>query len=66
VLTSDPQLVHLPVHTSWLNHVFFSIVRRKVLSPNDFYDLADVEDRLVAFRGRYSFTARPFRWNYTR
>jgi transposase len=61
-------LVHLPTHASWLNHVeiFFSIVQRKVLTPNDFYDLADVEDRLMAFQDRYNFTARPFNWAYTR
>jgi transposase len=61
-------LVHLPTHASWLNHVeiFFSIVQRKVLTPNDFYDLADVEDRLLAFQNRYNFTAQPFNWRYTR
>jgi hypothetical protein len=41
-------------------------VQRKILTPNDFYNLADVEDRLMAFQDRYNFTARPFRWNYTR
>lgn len=62
------RLVHLPTHASWLNHVeiFFSIVQRKVLTPNDFYDLADIEDRLLAFQDRYNFTARPFNWRYTR
>ena len=62
------QLVHLPVHASWLNQIeiYFSIVQRKVVTPNDFYDLADVEDRLMAFQSRYNFTARPFRWSYTR
>jgi hypothetical protein len=57
--------VHLPTHASWLNHVeiFFSIVQRKVVTPNDFYDLADVEDRLLAFQDRYNFT---FNWSYTR
>ena len=62
------RLVHLPTHASWLNHVeiFFSIVQRKVVTPNDFYDLADVEDRLLAFQNRYNFTARPFNWSYTR
>jgi hypothetical protein len=61
-------LVHLPVHASWLNHVeiYFSVVQRKVLTPNDFYDLADVEDRLLAFQDRYNFTARSFNWRYTR
>ena len=31
-------LVHLPVHASWLNQVeiYFSIIQRKVLEPNDF------------------------------
>jgi hypothetical protein len=34
-------LVHTPVHASWLNHVeiYFSIIQRKVLTPNDFADL---------------------------
>ena len=61
-------LIHLPVHASWLNHVeiYFSVVQRKVLTPNDFYDLTDVTDRLMAFQDRYNFTARPFNWRYTR
>ena len=38
-------LVHLPTHASWLNQIeiYFSIVQRKVLTPNDFPDLAAVE-----------------------
>jgi hypothetical protein len=30
--------VHTPVHASWLNQVeiYFSIIQRKVLTPNDF------------------------------
>ena len=33
-------LVHAPIHASWLNQVeiYFSIVQRKVLTPNDFPD----------------------------
>ncbi|MGI5430803.1 IS630 family transposase [Streptomyces sp. CA-179760] len=44
-------LVHTPVHASWLNQVeiFFSVVQRKVVSPNDFTDLAQVVDRLRAW-----------------
>ena len=36
-------LVHLPVHASWLNQIeiYYSIVQRKLLEPNDFDDLAD-------------------------
>ena len=41
-------LVHTPVHASWLNQVeiYFSIIQRKVLTPNDFASLEEVEQRL--------------------
>ena len=44
-------LVHGPVHASWLNQIeiYFSTVQRKVLTPNDFDSLADVENRLLRF-----------------
>ena len=37
--------VHGPVHASWLNQIeiYFSIIQRKVLTPNDFPSLAAVE-----------------------
>jgi len=61
-------LVYLPTHASWLNQIeiFFSIVQRKVLTPNDFPDLAAVEARLLAFEARYNDTAVPFHWRFTR
>ena len=61
-------LVHLPTHASWLNQVerYFSIVQRKVLTPNDFADLAAVEQRLLAFEALYNDTAVPFHWRVTR
>jgi len=60
-------LVHLPVPASWLNQIaiFFSIVQRKVLTPNDFPDLAAVERRLLAFETLYNDTAVPFHWRFT-
>jgi hypothetical protein len=36
-----------------------------VVTPNDFYDLADVENRLKAFQNLYNLAARPFSWKYT-
>ena len=62
------RLVHLPVHASWLNQIeiYFSVVQRKVLAPNDFTDLAEVEARLLAFQRRYEQTAAPFDWRYTK
>lgn len=61
-------LVHLPVHASWLNQVeiYFSIVQRKAISPNDFRDLDDLAARVLAFQDRYNTTASPFDWTYTR
>jgi hypothetical protein len=60
-------LVHTPVHASWVNQieVFFSIVQRKVVSPNDFTDLDQVRDRLRGFEDRYNATAQPFQWKFT-
>lgn len=40
--------------------IFFSVVQRKVVAPNDFTDLAQVGDRLRAFEDRYNARARPF------
>lgn len=62
------RLVHTPVHASWLNQceIYFSVVQRKVVTPNDFYDLADVENRLIAFQNLYNLAARPFNWKYTK
>ena len=61
-------LVHLPTHASWLNQIeiYFSLVQCKVLTPNDFPDLAAVEQRLLAFETLYNDTARPFDWRFTR
>jgi hypothetical protein len=62
------RLIHLPVHASWLNQIeiYFSVVQRKVLTPNDFTDLAELEARLLAFQHRYEQTAMPFDWHFTR
>ena len=61
------RLIHTPVHASWLNQceIYFSVVQRKVVTPNDFYDLADVENRLTAFQDLYNAVAKPFNWKYT-
>jgi transposase len=60
-------MVHTPVHASWLNQIeiYFSIIQRKALSPNDFTDLDAIIDRLNSFENRYNQTARPFKWKFT-
>ncbi|MEV6324918.1 IS630 family transposase [Nocardia sp. NPDC051787] len=64
----NAHMVHLPVHASWLNQVevYFSVVQRKALCPDDFTDLDDVSNRLLAFQDHYNATARPFDWTFTR
>jgi hypothetical protein len=61
-------LVHAPVHASWLNQIeiYFSIVQRKVLTPNDFPSLKALHERLLAFQKHYESIATPFQWKFTR
>lgn len=60
--------VHLPIHASWLNQIeiYFSIVTRKVLTPNDLSSLAKAEDRIFSFQDRYQEIAEPFQWKFTK
>jgi transposase len=64
----NAHLIHLPVHASWLDQaeIYFSVVQRKVVNPNDFTDLAQIRDRLAAFEIRYNAIAGPFNWKFTR
>jgi hypothetical protein len=61
-------LVHSPVHASWLNQIeiYFSIVQRKVLTPNDFASLHAVAERLYGFERHYERIGKPFEWKFTR
>jgi hypothetical protein len=61
-------LIHGPVHASWLNQIeiYFSIVQRKVVTPNDFGSLAAVQERLLACQRYCEALARPFGWTFTR
>jgi len=60
--------VHTPVYASWLNQfeIYFSVVQRKALSPNDFPDLATVEQRLMDFQTYYKQIAKPGKWKFTK
>ena len=62
------RLIHLPLHASWLNQVeiYFAIVQRKVLTPNDFTNSGEIEARVLAFQARYEQAAQPFEWKFTR
>jgi transposase len=64
----NAQLIHLPTHASWLNQaeIYFSVVQRKALTPNDFTSLDQIRERLTAFEVRYNAIATPFSWKFTR
>jgi hypothetical protein len=68
--TAFPNLVplHSPVHASWLNQmeIYFSIVQRKVLTPNDFLSLDEARERLLRFQEYYQSVFTPFQWKFNR
>lgn len=61
-------VVHTPIHASWLNQaeIYFSVVQRKALQPNDFADVNALQHHLLAFGRHYERIATPFEWKFTR
>src|SRR3954467_15862612 len=61
-------VVHGVSRASWLNQVeiYFSIIQRKVLTPNDFASLDQVERRLRMYGGLSNGEPRPFDWKFDR
>lgn len=61
-------LVHTPVHASWLNQVeiYFSVIQRKVLTPNDFADLEALRLRLALYEELSNRNPVPFQWKFDR
>ncbi|HUZ82519.1 MAG TPA: IS630 family transposase [Gaiellaceae bacterium] len=62
------RLIHLPIHASWLNQIelYFSVVQRKALTPNNFATLDALAERLLGFGDHYRQVAKPFEWTFTR
>ncbi len=62
------RLIHPPIHASWLNQVeiYFCVVQRKVVGPNDFHPLTEVESRLLDFQQQYEQIATTFEWRFTK
>lgn len=61
------QAVWLPKYASWLDQIeiWFSIVQRKLLTPNDFPNLETLQQRLLDFIAHYNRSAKPINWSYT-
>ena len=54
-------LVHLPIHASWLNQIeiYFSILQRKALTPDDFSTLDAAAQRILGFQDHYQQSRNP-------
>jgi hypothetical protein len=49
-MAEDRSGSHAPIHASWLNQieVYFSVLQRKLLTPSDLEDLADLKQGLIS------------------
>jgi hypothetical protein len=45
--------------------IFFSVIQKKAVTPNDFGSLEQLSATLLGFIARYNQTARPFSWKFT-
>jgi hypothetical protein len=48
------------------DEVYFSVIQRKLLTPDDFEDLDELATQILAFDKHYNAAARPFDWKFTR
>ena len=65
---SNAVMIHTPVHASWLNQVeiYFSVIQRKLLTPDNAASLDELAKQITAFEARYNDTAEPFDWRFNR
>jgi transposase len=61
------QICWLPKNASWLDQVeiWFSRLQRKLLQPNHFASVAELEQAIQEFIACSNRTARPIKWTYT-
>lgn len=60
-------VVWLPTYASWLDQIeiWFSVLQRKLLTPNHFPDLSTLAERIGAFIVHHNDSAKPIKWTYT-
>jgi transposase len=61
------QLYWLPTNASWLDQIeiWFSLLQRKLLQPNHFTSLDELQQAILDFIAYYNQTAKPLKWSYT-
>jgi hypothetical protein len=45
--------------------IVFSVIQKKVITPNDFAGTGTLSHPLLAFVDRYNLSARPFNWKFS-
>jgi transposase len=63
----DVVLHWLPVRSSWLNQIeiFFSLLQREALTPNNFEDIEALENRILGYVEHHNGKCQPIEWTYT-
>src|SRR5947207_9570778 len=56
----------MPVGLIKWRSTYFSIIQRKVLTPNDFPNLDNLAERLLDFQYYWEAAAKPFEWKFNR
>lgn len=61
------EVLWLPPNASWLDQIeiWFSVLQRKLLQPNDFESLDDLAVATMEFVGCENQAAKPINWTYT-
>jgi transposase len=61
------QVYWLPKNASWLDQIeiWFSILQRKLLNPNHFESLDNLQTAIELFIAFYNRFAKPINWSYT-
>ena len=61
------EVVWLPVNASWLDQIeiWFSILQRKLLQPNDFDSLEELSQSIIEFIRCQNLLPKPIQWSYT-
>ena len=61
------ELYWLPTNASWLDQIeiWFSVLQRKLLQPNDFESLDDLAQSIMEFIRCQNLSPKPIQWTYT-
>lgn len=61
------EVIWLPTYASWLDQIeiWFSVLQRKLLQPNDFRSVEELAQKILAFVRCENQFPKPIQWTYT-